>query len=178
MYSYVLWTIKAPAKCGAPSFDGNEIGVAYNERVNSISGRSGILNAVSICGLWIMCNVSLNMVGTADVMGIHCIIFILMFPILSTEKLNSVAWARERTIPTERPPLVGEVAMLSPHYVRLLWIETLLNYVHNNKTVLIIQISISWNVIGRFRLCGLVVRVPGYTTEMYCDSCEVRTEFI
>jgi hypothetical protein len=29
-----------------------------------------------------------------------------------------------------------------------------------------------------FVLCGLVVRVPGYTTEMYCVSCEVRTEFI
>jgi hypothetical protein len=28
------------------------------------------------------------------------------------------------------------------------------------------------------RLCGLVVRVPGYTTKMYCASCEVRTEFI
>jgi hypothetical protein len=28
------------------------------------------------------------------------------------------------------------------------------------------------------RLCDLVVRVSGYTTEMYCDSCEVRTEFI
>jgi hypothetical protein len=28
------------------------------------------------------------------------------------------------------------------------------------------------------RLCGLVVRVPGYTMEMYCASCEVRTEFI
>jgi hypothetical protein len=28
------------------------------------------------------------------------------------------------------------------------------------------------------RLCGLVVRVPGYTTEMYCASCEVRIEFI
>jgi hypothetical protein len=28
------------------------------------------------------------------------------------------------------------------------------------------------------RLCGLVVRVLGYTTEMYCVSCEVRTEFI
>jgi hypothetical protein len=28
------------------------------------------------------------------------------------------------------------------------------------------------------RLCGLVVRVPVYTTEMYCDFCEVRTEFI
>jgi hypothetical protein len=28
------------------------------------------------------------------------------------------------------------------------------------------------------RLCGLVIRVPGYRTEMYCVSCEVRTEFI
>jgi hypothetical protein len=28
------------------------------------------------------------------------------------------------------------------------------------------------------RLCGLVVRVPGYTTEMYYVSCEVRTEYI
>jgi hypothetical protein len=28
------------------------------------------------------------------------------------------------------------------------------------------------------RLCGLVVRVPGYRTEMYCVCCEVRTEFI
>jgi hypothetical protein len=26
--------------------------------------------------------------------------------------------------------------------------------------------------------CGLVVRVPGYRTEMYRVSCEVRTEFI
>jgi hypothetical protein len=25
-------------------------------------------------------------------------------------------------------------------------------------------------------LCGLVVRVHGYRTEMYCASCEVRTE--
>jgi hypothetical protein len=23
-----------------------------------------------------------------------------------------------------------------------------------------------------------VVGVPGYTTEMYCDSCKVRTEFV
>jgi hypothetical protein len=28
------------------------------------------------------------------------------------------------------------------------------------------------------RLCGLVVRVPGYRTQMYCASCEVRIEFI
>jgi hypothetical protein len=28
------------------------------------------------------------------------------------------------------------------------------------------------------RLCGLVDRVPGYTTEKYCVSCEVGTELI
>jgi hypothetical protein len=28
------------------------------------------------------------------------------------------------------------------------------------------------------RLCGLVVRVPGSRTEMYCVSCEARTEFV
>jgi hypothetical protein len=28
------------------------------------------------------------------------------------------------------------------------------------------------------RLCGLVVRVPAYTKEMYCASCEVRNEFM
>jgi hypothetical protein len=28
------------------------------------------------------------------------------------------------------------------------------------------------------RLCGLVVRVPACRTEMYCVSCEVRTELI
>jgi hypothetical protein len=27
------------------------------------------------------------------------------------------------------------------------------------------------------RLCGLDITVPGYTTEMHCASCEVRTEF-
>jgi hypothetical protein len=29
-----------------------------------------------------------------------------------------------------------------------------------------------------YRLYGLVVRVPGYGTEMYCAYCEVRIEFI
>jgi hypothetical protein len=28
------------------------------------------------------------------------------------------------------------------------------------------------------RLCGLVVRVSGYRSEMYCASCEIRAEFI
>jgi hypothetical protein len=36
------------------------------------------------------------------------------------------------------------------------------------KTIIIIS--------NRGRLCGLVVRVPGYRTEMCCASCEVRTE--
>jgi hypothetical protein len=32
---------------------------------------------------------------------------------------------------------------------------------------------------GQFSIpVSCVVRVPGYTTEMYCVSCEVRTEFI
>jgi hypothetical protein len=34
--------------------------------------------------------------------------------------------------------------------------------------------DIAVSIIG----IGLVVRVPGYTTEMYCVSCEVRSEFI
>jgi hypothetical protein len=46
--------------------------------------------------------------------------------------------------------------------------------------------SLGTQIIGKFkdvtsaddRLYCLVVRVPGYTTEMYCASCEVRTEFI
>jgi hypothetical protein len=36
---------------------------------------------------------------------------------LSKLKLNSMVWVRERTIPTERPPLVGEVI------ANFLWIE-------------------------------------------------------
>jgi hypothetical protein len=34
------------------------------------------------------------------------------------------------------------------------------------------------NMIILARLCGLVVTVPGYRSEMYCAFCEVRTEFI
>jgi hypothetical protein len=37
-----------------------------------------------------------------------------------------------------------------------------------------ISTILSWND----RLCGLVVRVPGYRMEIYCVSREVRTEFI
>jgi hypothetical protein len=37
-------------------------------------------------------------------------------------------------------------------------------------------IYVMWKKVNR--LCGLVVRVPRYRTEMYFASCEVRTEFI
>jgi hypothetical protein len=44
--------------------------------------------------------------------------------------------------------------------------------------IIIIIIIIITIIIIIDRLCGLVVRVTGYRTEMHCISCEVRTEFI
>jgi hypothetical protein len=37
---------------------------------------------------------------------------------------------------------------------------------------------VMWLWLRLGRVCGLVVKVPGYRTEMYCVFCEVRTEFI
>jgi hypothetical protein len=37
---------------------------------------------------------------------------------------------------------------------------------------------VHWSIKTYDRLCGIVVRVPGYRMEMYCASCEVQTEFI
>jgi hypothetical protein len=39
-----------------------------------------------------------------------------------------------------------------------------------------LNLYVTWKKVDRH--CGLVVRVPGYITEMYCISCELRTEFI
>jgi hypothetical protein len=39
-----------------------------------------------------------------------------------------------------------------------------------------LNLYVMWKKVDR--LCGPVVRVPGCRTEMYCVSCEVRTEFI
>jgi hypothetical protein len=36
--------------------------------------------------------------------------FLLLLLLLELKKLNSVALVRKRTIPTERPPIVGEVS--------------------------------------------------------------------
>jgi hypothetical protein len=49
-----------------------------------------------------------------------------------------------------------------------------LPYKGNNPAI----ISIIEYILVRNVFCGLVVRVPGYITEMYSASCEVRTEFI
>jgi hypothetical protein len=37
-------------------------------------------------------------------------------------------------------------------------------------------VCVVWRTVDR--LCGLVVGVPGYTTEMYCASYEVLAEFV
>jgi hypothetical protein len=48
----------------------------------------------------------------------------------------------------------------------------------NNVYTRILLLSLN-SVSGKSdRLCSLVVRILGYTMEIYCDSCEVRTEFI
>jgi hypothetical protein len=39
-------------------------------------------------------------------------------------------------------------------------------------------INFSWYAYFKDRLCGVVVRVPGYRSDIYCVTCEVRTEFI
>jgi hypothetical protein len=58
-------------------------------------------------------------------------------------------------------------------------------YSHLSETaILCLSLSLSLEAMHNIylgshsRLCALVVRVPGYRTEMYCVSCEVRTEFI
>jgi hypothetical protein len=43
------------------------------------------------------------MYGTA-----HCWVLAMCSSYMTKTKLNSMVWVRERTIPTERPPLVGE----------------------------------------------------------------------
>jgi hypothetical protein len=62
-----------------------------------------------------------------------------------------------------------------------LWFSGQSSWLHNGD-VLCFLWGTNWIYICYVeesrRLCGLVVRVPGYTTEMYCASCEIRTEFI
>jgi hypothetical protein len=49
-------------------------------------------------------------------------------------------------------------------------------YGSNGKTIMKhkLKVKVMYNEVDR--LCGLVVRDPGYGTEMYCVSCEVQTE--
>jgi hypothetical protein len=54
--------------------------------------------------------------------------------------------------------------------------EIMQNYYEKNISELILN----YNRLDYLNdhLCGLVIKVPGYTKEMYCVSCEVRTQFI
>jgi hypothetical protein len=48
----------------------------------------------------------------------------------------------------------------------------------SNSVLSLFQTKMLCLISATIRLCGLVVRVPGYSTEMNCVSCEVRTEFM
>jgi hypothetical protein len=71
--------------------------------------------------------------------------------------LENLHWLRCMTCPSHRE--------LNIHHLFCLWVSL---WEMNSRRC---------KVLGD-RLCGLVVRAPGYRTEMYCASCEVRTEFI
>jgi hypothetical protein len=49
------------------------------------------------------------------------------------------------------------------------------SYTHH--ILVYLNIKLQYNIVLDC-LCGLVDRVLGYRTEMYCVSCEVRTEFV
>jgi hypothetical protein len=44
--------------------------------------------------------------------------------------------------------------------------------------VIPVRYELNLCMLRRTKETASVVRVPGYTTEMYCDSFEVRTEFM
>jgi hypothetical protein len=53
---------------------------------------------------------------------------------------------------------------------RILGRNLLYNYGAFSRLILILDMYTT--------ISGLAVRVPGYTKETYCASCEVRTEFM
>jgi hypothetical protein len=58
--------------------------------------------------------------------------------------------------------------------VCIIWFSSYFLYV----STLVLVVLFCKHISSLDHLCGLVVRVPGYTTEMYCAFCKVRTEFI
>ena len=71
-------------------------------------------DSVETCRSVIFCNITVHLLVTVQNIKITTQLFSILLPLLilhSTKtKLNSVALVRERTIPTERPPPVGEVS--------------------------------------------------------------------
>jgi hypothetical protein len=64
------------------------------------------------------------------------------------------------------------------HVVNAWQTYTAISYQRTNKHKQARSHKLDQEYTAMDRLCGLVVRVPVYTTEIYCVSCEVRTEFI
>jgi hypothetical protein len=63
-------------------------------------------------------------------------------------------------------------------YASGLWFSAVCSRTPKYVIELFMAVIFAKNIERDDRFCGLVVRVPGYTMEMYCASCEVRTEFI
>jgi hypothetical protein len=70
------------------------------------------------------------------------------------------------------------VSVVTLHIAAYKLFHRIQHYIYMKIAGSFIRFNFVLDMINHDRPCGLVIRVPGYTTEMYCDSCEVRTEFI
>jgi hypothetical protein len=111
-----------------------------------------------------------------------CNISRLFWRILRDMKKNSVTWVRERTIPTERPPLVGEVSAnfcgsLRP-YSRLFRPELKDMF---NLNVLSLKFMQSWNLTAQpwtftnaRYMQQYYIRVHSLTKKWKCDHTDIE----
>jgi hypothetical protein len=68
---------------------------------------------------------------------------------------------------------LSEILCVSAVLFQMWWVRR-----HSPPPPTIPQVIYSFILFYSIDLCGLVVRVPAYGTQMYCVSCDVRTEFI
>jgi hypothetical protein len=91
-------------------------------------------------------------------------------------ELHCRRWRRAKT-----PPQRGNRPWASTQILDTTLLTEILTVIQARPIVMDDSVTLVQKELLRVsidRLCDLVVRVPGYTTEMYCASCEVRTEFI
>jgi hypothetical protein len=85
-------------------------------------------------------------------------------------KLNSVAWARERTIPTDRPPLVGEVTVRNQCLPGFRWCSSNAN----SDVVCFPRNSTELTAVHRKR-CAVCWKSPvslESPDKRYCNACK------